>query len=488
MKVAEHHNEIGKIRNNIIGHHTKIQTPFGEKPLIYADWIAGGRLYRPIEERILNEIGPMVANTHSESSQTGQFITLAYEESRRLIKQHVGAGNDDVLIFHGSGMTGVVNKLQRILGLRLPENISLDWNADRRPVIFITHMEHHSNHTSWLECEADVVVIPPDEKLLVNPDSLEELLDKYASRPLKIGAFTAGSNVTGIQPDYYQLAEIMHRHDGLCFVDFAAAAPYVEINMHPADPMQKLDAIYFSPHKFLGGPGSAGVLVFDKSLYTNKIPDITGGGTVTWTNPWGEHAYIEDIEAREDGGTPGFLQGIKAALAIKLKEEFGVPYIKSRENELLRRSFEVLRQLDNVHTLAPDETERLGVISFYIDGLHYNLGVRLLNDLFGIQVRGGCSCAGTYGHYLLHVDQETSKKITSRIDQGILDDKPGWIRLSLHYTMTDEELEYTLDAISHIASEFSHYEPLYGYNLHKIEFFHENHREEHISPLFRGFF
>jgi len=284
------------------------------------------------------------------------------------------------------------------------------------------------------------------------PDTqaLENLLKQYADRPMKIGSFTACSNVTGIKTDYYEFAEIMHRHGGFCFVDFAASAPYVDIDMHPENPDQRLDAIMFSPHKFLGGPGSSGVLIFNKKLYHNKIPDHPGGGTVTWTNPWGEHRFFEDIEIREDGGTPGFLQTIRTALAIEVKEAMGTDKIQQREEEIVDLLCQELSQIPEVNVLHSSNKNRLCVVSFYIIDIHYNLIVRLLSDRFGIQTRGGCSCAGTYGHILLGVDHDTSCAITNMIDEGDLSLKPGWVRISMHPTSTDEEVRYIAESIQKI--------------------------------------
>ncbi len=461
-------------RLNTIGHDGSFVTPYGRQRLLYADWIASGRLYRPIEDRMANTFGPFIGNTHSESSVTGRSMTHAYHEARQIIKKHVNATADDVIVTAGSGMTRVVSKLQRILGLRVPEQLrrSISLSEEDTPIVFITHMEHHSNHTSWLETIADVEVIPPGEEGLVNPDHLRELLPKYRRRRFKIGAFTACSNVTGIGTPYHELAAIMHEHGGICFVDFAASAPYADIDMHPADPARKLDAIFFSPHKFLGGPGSSGVLVFDGRLYHNAVPDIPGGGTVDWTNPWGEHRFVKDVEAREDGGTPAFLQTIRAALAIRLKEQMGVANIQAREHELLAKTFPVLRDIPGLVILADHSEDRLGVISFYVEGIHYNLIVQLLNDRFGIQVRGGCSCAGTYGHYLLHVDWEKSHMITDKIDAGDLSAKPGWVRFSLHPTMTTEELEFSANAIREIVENVDEWGRDYRYDNHTNEFSH----------------
>jgi selenocysteine lyase/cysteine desulfurase len=264
----------------------------------------------------------------------------------------------------------------------------------------------------------------------------------------------------------------MHENGGLCFVDFAASAPYTEINMHPVDPMERLDAIFFSPHKFLGGPGSSGVLIMNSALHLNNAPDTSGGGTVDWTNRWGKYKYVDDIEAREDGGTPGFLQSIRAALSIKVKEQMGCKNIKEREDEMLKKVFGAFRKIPGINILADNDEERIGVISFYLTGVHFNLVVRLLNDHFGIQVRGGCSCAGTYGHYLLHVDYATSCAITTKIDHGDLSEKPGWIRLSLHPTMTDKEVDYIIDAVREVAANAAEWSKDYRYDAHINDFVH----------------
>lgn len=459
-------------RRQTIGYDQYFDSPFGSKRIIYADWTASGRLYLPIEELLYREIGPFVGNTHTETTVTGSAMTMAYHEAKDIVKRHVGARKKDVLIASNSGMTGVVNKFQRILGLKVHEKHQpfIQLPENKRPIVFISHMEHHSNHTSWLETTADVEVIQPAEDGLMDLDHLRLLLDKYRHRETKIAAVTSCSNVTGLFTPYYEVAELMHRNGGLCFVDFACSAPYIDINMRPENELQHLDAIYFSPHKFLGGPGSAGILIFDPKLYTNRIPDNPGGGTVDWTNPWGEHKYIDEIEAREDGGTPAFLQAIKVALAIQLKEQMGVKNMLAREEELLHLIWKKLDQIPNLHIMADRHRKRLGVISFYIDGLHYNLGVRLLNDRYGIQVRGGCSCAGTYGHYLLHVSQEQSRSITNKINLGDLSEKPGWIRMSIHPTMTNEEVLFILDAISEVAQHFPDWASQYDYSLKTNEF------------------
>ncbi|HSP86581.1 MAG TPA: aminotransferase class V-fold PLP-dependent enzyme, partial [Ignavibacteriaceae bacterium] len=432
-----------------------------------------GRLYEPIEKTMLEKFGPFVGNTHSESSITGTTMTLAYHHAHDVIKKHCNAGSDDVIITAGSGMTALINKFQRIMGLKVPEQLKnyLKLPEELKPVVFVSHMEHHSNHTSWLETIADVVLIPPDKDGLVDFETLEKEIKKYKDRKLKIGAFTACSNVTGISTPIHNLAKLMHENNGFCFVDYACAAPYVKIDLHPDDPLEKLDAILFSPHKFLGGPGTPGVLIFDSKLYHNRVPDNPGGGTVDWTNPWGQHKFVTNIEAREDGGTPAFLQTIKAALCIQLKDQMGVENMKKREEELVKIGFEEMKKINGLHLLAENIEERLGAFSFYVDNIHYNLIVKLLNDRFGVQVRGGCSCAGTYGHYLLHVEHDRSKYITDKIDQGDLSEKPGWVRMSVHPTTTNDDLYIMIEGIKDIVKNISMYEKDYRYSSSQNEFF-----------------
>ena len=477
------------LRKNIVGLRQTFKSPYGRKRIVYADWTASGRLYAPIEEKISQVFGPFVGNTHTETNITGTMMTQAYHYAHEVIKRHVNAGPKDALLNVGFGMTAALVKFQRMLGLKYPDQLEqfVSIPPEKKPVVFVTHMEHHSNHTSWYETIADVCVIPPTKEGLVDVERLQELLREYKNRPLKIGSFTACSNVTGIQTPYHQLAKIMHEHSGVCFVDFAASAPYVNINMHPADPMERLDAIFFSPHKFLGGPGSSGVMVFDSELYHLKSPDQPGGGTILWTNPWGKYRYKPDIEEREDGGTPGFLQAIRSALAVGLKEQMGVRQMLKREEEIVPVLLKEMRVINGLHILADNIEHRLGIISFYFDDIHYNLAVRILNDRFGIQVRGGCDCAGTYGHYLLHVDQQNSNAITERIDHGDLSTKPGWVRLSLLPTTTDDEVAYILDALRSLRKNIGKWEKDYKYNVHSNEFSHKRFKESNLKTVQQWF-
>ncbi len=324
-----------------------------------------------------------------------------------------------------------------------------------------------------METIADVEIIPCNKSGLICFDSFGKLLEKYKERPIKIASVTACSNVTGIRTDYHRIARVIHQNGGLCFVDFACSAPYVKIDMHPSDTDAHLDAIFFSPHKFLGGPGTSGVLIFNKKLYNNIVPDNPGGGTVYYTNPWGDHDYVDDIETREDGGTPGFLQTIRTALSIQLKEKMGEEKILEREHEINQLVFQKLIDIPNLVILAEQHRNRLGIFSFYIEEVHFNLIVKLLNDRFGVQTRGGCSCAGTYGHFLLHVDQQMSKSIEEKISDGCLVERPGWIRMSIHPTTTDEEVKYVCESIGLVAENHQEWSADYEYHAPKNEFIHK---------------
>lgn len=475
-------------RKNILGIDLTFDSPYGSQKVIYADWTASGRLYGPIEEKMLTKFGPFVANTHTETSVMGTTMTQSYHHARNIIKKHVNAGSDDVLIATGTGMTGAVNKFQRILGLKIPEQVKQYVNiAEKdRPVVFVSHMEHHSNQTSWLETIAKVVVIPCNDVGLFCIDNLKTLLEQHKNRSLKIASITSCSNVTGIRTPFHDVAKLMHQNDGLCFVDFACSAPYIEIDMHPADEESYLDAIFMSPHKFLGGPGSSGILIFNKKLYRNLVPDNPGGGTVTWTNPWGVHKYIEDIEEREDGGTPGFLQLIRTSLAIKLKEKMGVVNILKREHELLEIFFRRLKSQKEITILAGAHEDRLGVISFTISDLHHDLAVRILNDRFGIQSRGGCSCAGTYGHYLLNLNEEYSYEMMEKIGTGLNLIRPGWIRISIHPTTTNDELEYICDSLIALSENKNEWKNQYVFK--DGNFIHSNEVSKPVRNLSEDWF
>jgi selenocysteine lyase/cysteine desulfurase len=467
-------------RKNIIGINQYMDGPYGRKRIVYTDWTASGRLYEPIEQKISEFMGPFVANTHTETTFTGSAMTHAYHKAKDIIKQHVNANENDILIACGTGMTGVINKLQRILGFKIHEK----WKPTvripekKRPVVFISHMEHHSNHSSWLESIADVVLVDPDKNGQMDLNHLKELCATFQHRVSKIASISACSNVTGVVTPFYEVAEIMHDNNGLCFVDFACSGPYVPINMHPDNPKQYLDAVFLSPHKFLGGPGSTGIVVFGKHMYNNTVPDNPGGGTVYYTSPWGNHKYVDNIEEREDGGTPGFLQTIKAALAVVLKEKMGCDNILAREHELMEKLWPFLRSIEGMHVLAHNQKDRLGIISFIYKHWHFNLFVKLLNDRFGVQVRGGCSCAGTYGHYLLDIGESSSLEMLKQVEDGFLQERPGWVRLSIHPTMTDKECEFVMHAIKEVTENIELWSEEYEYIPSKNDYVHKTYTKK----------
>ncbi|MFQ3230151.1 aminotransferase class V-fold PLP-dependent enzyme [Reinekea sp.] len=420
---------------------------------LYADWTASGRLYQPIEDRISNTVGRYMANTHTEESVTGRTMTHWYQESVQHIKKHVNANSEDVLISVGNGMTGALAKLIRMLGWWAHENhkTSALSSMDDRPLVYITHREHHSNQTMWLESLAELRIIPSLAGDYIDIEWLEKDLAKEAHRKVKVASITAASNVTGIVTPYHKIAQIMHENGGLCFVDFAASAPYVDIDMHPSE-LESLDAIYFSPHKFLGGPGTNGVLVFNGRLYTNDVPELPGGGTVVWTNPWGEHRFVSDVEQRESGGTPGILQTIKVAMVVKLKEEMGVENILAKEKLINSEFFARLHGIEGVQVLSGHHRDRLSIFSIIFEQVDYHQAVTILSEQYGIETRGGCACAGTYGHHLLNIDHCMSNKITDEISEEHQESKPGWVRVSFHPSMSIADVHRIADAIAEVAT------------------------------------
>ncbi len=454
------------IRASVIGDDEAVAGPYGIRRVTYADYTASGRSLAFIEDYIREAVLPLYANTHTESSGTGLQTTRFREEARRLVLDGVGGSPErHAVIFCGSGSTAAINRMVDVLQLRIPADLDDRWDLrsriprDQRPVVFIGPYEHHSNELPWRESIADVVTIREDREGHIDQAQLRAELERYADRPLRIGSFSAASNVTGIVTDTRGIASLLHEHGALSFWDFAAAAPYVAIEMDPAadaDPLAYLDAVFISPHKFIGGPGTPGVLVARRELFRNRVPSVPGGGTVAYVNPV-EHLYISDIEHREEGGTPAIVESIRAGLVFKLKAEVGVEAIREREEDFIHRALHRWEANEGIEILGSHHAERLSIVSFVVrrDGryLHHNFVVALLNDLFGIQSRGGCSCAGPYGHRLLGIDLETSHEFEREIARGCEGIKPGWIRVNFNYFISETVFQFVLDAVDLVATE-----------------------------------
>ena len=449
-----------RVRRGLIGDDEVLDGPYGACRVVYADYTASGRALDFIEDFIRGQVLPRYANTHTESSSTGRATTRLREDARRIIREAVGGTDDDLVIFTGSGATAAINKLVGILELRETGSGSSRPPAaeEPRPVVFVGPFEHHSNELPWRESIADVVVVPEDRDGHIDQQYLAAQLRKYAARPLRIGSFSAASNVTGLLSDTDAIAALLHEHGALSFWDYAAAGPYVPIRMRESAPGSgdHKDAIFLSPHKFPGGPQTPGVLVVRRELVRNEVPTAPGGGTVLFVDPLG-HRYLDDPIAREEGGTPAIVESIRAGLVFALKQAVGTELIQAREERLWRQALERWSANPAIDILGNRDARRLSIVSFRISApqpglfLHHNFVVAVLSDLFGIQARGGCSCAGPYGHRLLAIDDERSRAFEHEIGLGCEGIKPGWVRVNFNYFISDTVRDYLIEAVDLLA-------------------------------------
>jgi selenocysteine lyase/cysteine desulfurase len=468
---------VERIRKGIIGEGELMDGPFGPRRVTYADYTASGRALDFIEDFIRDAVLPRYANTHTESSGTGLQTGRLREEARRVIRDAVGGTDDDLVIFCGSGATAAVNKLIGILELRIPAGLDQRFGLTakipevERPVVFVGPYEHHSNELPWRESIADVVVIGEDADGHIDLADLERELDRYASRRLRIGSFSAASNVTGILTDTSAVAALLHSRGALSFWDYAAAGPYVDIRVAASAPgaADHKDALFLSPHKFPGGPQTPGVLVVRRDLVRNQVPTVPGGGTVAFVDPVG-HRYLDDPVAREEGGTPAIVESIRAGLVVALKQAVGTEVITAREERLWRHVLRQWASVPQIEVLGNQRSRRLSIVSFRIrhgtQYLHHNFVVAVLNDLFGIQARGGCSCAGPYGHRLLAIGAARSHAFREEIGHGCDGIKPGWSRVNLNYFISRAQADYIAVAVELIAANGYRLLPFYRFDPH----------------------
>ena len=456
------------IRQHEVGRRACIETPFGRRLLCYGDLTATGR-YLHFVESWIRRVRPFYANSHTSISSTGRITTELREEARRVVHRSVNASSDDVVLFVGSGATAAVNKLVGLIGLRISEPLEREFGLsahipkDKRPVIFVGPYEHHSNELPWLESVAEVVEIALDVAGRIDLTNFDQQLAKYADRPLKVGTFSAASNVTGVLSDVPAIAKLLHQRGAYACFDYAAAGPYVPIDMHPGDPEARLDAVFISPHKFIGGPEGSGVLVANRALFRTRTPERPGGGTVEYVSGFTRNDvdYSRKLDEREEGGTPDILSDLRAGIGFLVKEMVGPARILEHEQEMARRALARLAKHPRIKILGPTTLPRLAILSFNVDGLHHDLVSVLLDHLFGIQNRAGCSCAGPYGHRLLGIDRARSERYRTLIAQGALGVKPGWVRLTLPYYASEEDFEYLMASVEFVATHGDAFVPAY---------------------------
>lgn len=478
------------VRQNEVGRRATIRTPFGSRLVTYADLTATGRFLHFVEAWF-RHVQPFYANTHTGISSTGRMMTQLREQARTVIARAVNAGPEHVVVFVGSGATAAIHKLVGLLGLRIPEPLEREFGLSRhipparRPVVLVGPYEHHSNELPWLESIAEVLEVPLDGCGCVDVEAIGPLLAGRSERPLRLGAFSAASNVTGVLTDVGAVARALHRAGAWACFDYAAAAPYTPIDMRPADPEQRIDALFVSTHKFVGGPGGSGVLVAHRDLFRSRVPERPGGGTVDYVSAFDRHSvdYVRRLDEREEGGTPNILGDLRAGAAFLVKELLGPARILEHDVALARAALERLGRHPRIRLYGPCDCPRLPVLSFNIDGLHHDFVAVLLDHLFGIQNRPGCSCAGPYGHRLLGIGRDVSERYRAAIGRGLNGIKPGWVRLTLPYYGSAEDVEFLLAAVEFVAERGADFLPLYRFGWRDATWSHVEHPVEDAAPI-----
>lgn len=454
---------LADLRAGLIGEGMMIPGLQRDVALVYADYVASGRALRQVEDFVMNHVLPYYANSHTEASFTGAYITNLRAEARATIARLTGAGPQHAVIFAGSGATAGLNKLVNLLGVYKAAN----------PVVLVGPYEHHSNLLPWRESRAKVVEIPEAETGGPDLAALQKALHEHASSDLIIGSFSAASNVTGILTDPDPVSRLLKAHGALSVWDYAGGGPYLSIDMR-AGTGTDFDAIVLSPHKFPGGPGASGVLVVRRDAVRTQVPSQPGGGTVAFVSPW-RHDYLNDLEAREEAGTPNIIGDIRAGLAFLVKEAAGQDNIHALEVEYLAKATKRWQENPRLTLLGVDKAHRLPFFSFLVtDGqgqmVPPQLFTTLLSDVYGIQARGGCACAGPYGHRLLQINRKESEEIHAALEKGEMVDKPGWVRLNFSYLMEVATVNFIIDAVDRLAHEIEQWAGHYHYDPNRDVF------------------
>lgn len=399
----------------------------------YFDYTASGLAFRQIENRI-RDVLETYANTHSKESLNANITQQYYNEAIESLKNSLELNEEFAIIPSGCGSTAAIKKFQELLGLYIPpatiKRFGISVAKKKLPLIIVGPYEHHSNEVSYREALCEVVRIQLTEEGLIDLRQLKETLQENRHREI-IGCFCIASNVTGIITPYEEISRLLRLYGAIVCFDAAASSSYMNI------PCELYDALVMSPHKLLGGPASCGILAIRKSLVDETLaPTFAGGGTVAYVNSQIQE-YEKDISTRETAGTPGILQLIRSALAYKLRNEIGFEFIKNQKKELLKHLLKGLNKIENITIYGNKEADNIGIVSFNIANVNPYKICEKLSLSSGIQTRAGCSCAGPYGHDLLG---KTSKKE--------LEEKPGWLRISVHYSQKKEDIDKLLNAIN----------------------------------------